>query len=301
MNQIAALGRAATVPASSDPPDRVGQSTWRSDQARRWDGVSVAVFRGGAGGRGPGASPAPWHRILLSPALVGPVALKLDGGPTRRFMLEPGTIGFHPAGAEVSLHHGPGQVIQVLQDPLLYRRLLADIGGGGELEAEPLINFVDPLVAQIARSLASEAGSGPADRLLVDGLSMALAVRIARRFAPRKPRSGEGPGLPRGRLRRVLDHVEAHLGEEMTLAELAGIACLSPFHFSRCFKRTVGVGPQRYVLRRRIERAREMIRRTDEPLASVAQALGFADQSHFTKAFRRETGLTPARFRAAAA
>ena len=90
-------------------------------------------------------------------------------------------------------------------------------------------------------------------------------------------------------------------GTQLTLAELAGIACLSPFHFSRCFKRAVGVGPRRYLARRRVERARDMIRRTDEPLASIAQTLGFADQSHFTSVFRRETGETPARFRAALA
>jgi AraC family transcriptional regulator len=99
----------------------------------------------------------------------------------------------------------------------------------------------------------------------------------------------------------VLDHIEAHLGEELSLAELANIACLSPFHFSRCFKRSVGVGPQRYVTRRRVERARALMRRTDEPLAAIAQALGFADQSHFTQVFRRETGAPPARFRAAVA
>ena len=149
--------------------------------------------------------------------------------------------------------------------------------------------------------MALEVESGPADRLLVDGLSMALAVQVARRFAPAQPPDVDGRGLSRERLRRVLDHIEAHLGEAMSLSDLAGVACLSPFHFSRCFKRAVGVGPQRYVLRRRVERARDMIRRTDEPLAAIAQLLGFADQSHFTNVFRRETGATPARFRAALA
>jgi AraC family transcriptional regulator len=137
---------------------------------------------------------------------------------------------------------------------------------------------------------------------------MALAARIARRLLSGRPplpplpdADARAAALTRERLRRVLDHVEAHLGEELTLAELAGIACLSPFHFSRCFKRAVGVGPRRYLARRRVERARDMIRRTDEPLASIALTLGFADQSHFTSVFRRETGETPARFRAARA
>lgn len=267
------------------------------ERARDWGQVSVAVFeRAGEGG----VRRNPWHRVVLSPALVGPVALSFDGGPARRFTPQPGTLGFYPAGAEASVFHGPGQVIQVLQDPSLYRCLMSEIGG--DLAVEPVINFADPLVAQIARSLALEVGTGPADRLLVDGLSMALAAQVARRFAPWKPlEDADARGLSRERLRRVLDHIEAHLGEELSLADLAGVACLSPFHFSRCFKQAVGVGPRRYVVGRRVERAQDMIRRTDEPLAAIAQLLGFADQSHFTSVFRRETGATPARFRAALA
>jgi AraC family transcriptional regulator len=217
-------------------------------------------------------------------------------------VVRPGTLGFYPAGVEVGVSRGPGQVVQVLQDPLLYRNLLEEAGCAGAVAVEPTGAFEDPLVAQIVCSLALEVGSGAADRLFVDALGVALAAQVARRFAAAwKPRDPEARGLSPERLRRVLDHIEARLGEELTLAELAGVACLSPYHFSRCFTRAVGAGPRRYVLRRRVERAREMIRRTDQPLAAIAQALGFADQSHFTNAFRRETGETPARFRAALA
>jgi AraC family transcriptional regulator len=297
MNQVRALAaNAGAEPLWTAPTDPT------LERGRNWGQVSVAVFQRGGGG---GVWRDPWHRILLSPALVGQVALRFEGGPIRRFTPEPGALGFYPAGAEAILSCGPGKVIQVLQDPFLYRGLAAEIGGA--LAVQPIINFTDPLVSQIALSLAAEVEHGPADRLLVDGLSMALAAQIARRFLSKRPPRPPSPdadaraALTRERLRRVLDHIEARLGEELTLAELAGIACLSPFHFSRCFKRAVGVGPRRYLARRRVERARDMMRRTDEPLASIAQILGFADQSHFTNVFRRETGETPARFRAALA
>lgn len=103
------------------------------------------------------------------------------------------------------------------------------------------------------------------------------------------------------RLQRVRDYVEAHLDEGISLTVLADIACLSPYHFSRSFKQAAGVGPQRYVMQRRLERAKNLMRRTHEPLALIAQEAGFAGQSHFTIAFRREIGVTPGRFRASLA
>ncbi len=112
-----------------------------------------------------------------------------------------------------------------------------------------------------------------------------------------RPEPPPDPG--RARLRRVFDYIEANLGRDLGLVELAEVACLSPFHFSRLFARAAGVGPQRYVLQRRVERAKALLRQGDVPLAAIAQELGFADQSHFTNAFRRETGETPGRFRSA--
>ncbi len=130
------------------------------------------------------------------------------------------------------------------------------------------------------------------DRLLADSLMAVLAMRVAQRSAPAQAE----PDLPRPR--RVLDYIEAHLDQELTLAELSSVACLSPCHLSRSFKQEVGIGPQRYTVQRRVERAKALLRYGSDTLAGVAAAVGFADQSHFTAAFRRETGMTPGRFRA---
>jgi AraC family transcriptional regulator len=85
------------------------------------------------------------------------------------------------------------------------------------------------------------------------------------------------------------------------LTDLAGVACLSPFHFSRSFKLALGVGPQRYIMQRRLERAKTLMRRTNQPLARIALEAGFSDQSHLSSVFRRQTGASPGRFRAAMA
>jgi AraC family transcriptional regulator len=89
------------------------------------------------------------------------------------------------------------------------------------------------------------------------------------------------------------------LDGRLSLGDLAAVACLSPYHLSRSFKRVLGGGLQRYVMQRRLERAKTLMRRTNRPIAWIAQEAGFADQSHLTAVIRRETGVTPGQFRAA--
>jgi AraC family transcriptional regulator len=136
------------------------------------------------------------------------------------------------------------------------------------------------------------------DTILADALGTVLAVRIVRHYVDRLAiELTPSNGLSRERLQRVRDYIEVHLDDRLTLTDLAGVACLSPYHFSRSFKQAVGVGPQRYVMQRRLERATTLMRRTNQPLARIAQEAGFADQSHLTSVFRRETGVTPGQFR----
>ena len=101
-------------------------------------------------------------------------------------------------------------------------------------------------------------------------------------------------GLSPAALRRVQLFVEANLGRQIALAELAERAGLSAFHFARAFKQSVGSPPLAWLQQRRVERAHELLRTTDLPLGEVALATGFGSQSHFTTVFRRLTGLTPA-------
>jgi transcriptional regulator of acetoin/glycerol metabolism/AraC-like DNA-binding protein len=104
-------------------------------------------------------------------------------------------------------------------------------------------------------------------------------------------------GLPPGAMRRVREYVETRLGESIDLAALAGIAGLSLYHFARAFKQSVGVAPHHYLVQRRIERAQELLARTELSLSEIALATGFSDQSHFARHFRQMLGLTPGQFR----
>jgi transcriptional regulator GlxA family with amidase domain len=95
----------------------------------------------------------------------------------------------------------------------------------------------------------------------------------------------------------VREYVEAHLSESMDLPELAGIAGLSVFHFARQFKQSAGVTPHHYLVQRRVERAQDMLSRTDLSLSEIALAAGFSDQSHLARHFRQMLGTTPGEFR----
>jgi AraC family transcriptional regulator len=120
--------------------------------------------------------------------------------------------------------------------------------------------------------------------------SVIRQVRVRRRCRPE--------AVSRAQAKRVVEYVEANLSDELTLTDLASIASLSPYHFARMFKRTMGLAPHRYVLERRIERAKAMLRRTDATLVDISLSTGFWGQSHFTSTFRRVVGATPTEFQA---
>jgi AraC family transcriptional regulator len=229
-------------------------------------------------------------------------AKQSDDGAVEEYRLRSGDTAFRPPNRKLWSDLSGGRFIQILQSRETYENLASELVRGGTAHFEPQDAFHDPLISQIAATMVDEIDGGFVDGILADALNTALAVQVARCFVDRSAIVFEpSNGLSCERLRRVWDYVEAHLGDHLTLNDLAGVACLSPYHFRRSFKQAVGVGPPRYVIQRRLERAKTLMRRTSEPLAEIAQEVGFADQSHLTSIFRRETGLTPGRYRAALA
>ena len=166
----------------------------------------------------------------------------------------------------------------------------------GRLHAGP---FRSASLLDLLDRLWSEAGSGDGvGRLYADGLSLAVCAELAREAG--RPAPAARGGLAPRQLALVRELVEARLAEDLGLAELAAEAGLSPSHFTRAFRRSTGLTPHRYLMARRVERARALLEGGELALAEVALASGFADQSHFTSAFRRATGLTPGAHRRAA-
>ena len=132
-------------------------------------------------------------------------------------------------------------------------------------------------------------------RIYAEALSVLLAHELVRLNGGALSYALARGGLTGLQQKRVADFIEEHLARDVKLSEVAAVAELSPYHFARAFKQSFGVPPHRYHIGRRIERAKEML--SDPSVTEVALAVGFAETSSFSAAFRRATGVTPSEFR----
>lgn len=137
--------------------------------------------------------------------------------------------------------------------------------------------------------------------MLIEALEQSLHVALIHSISEAGGKRIKPPGvvLSPERRKKVLDFIEANLGKHITLADIASAAAMSPYHFTRAFRATMGITPVRFVWARRVVMAKTMLRDKRIPIAEVAFACGFSDQSHFTTAFRMGTGATPAEYRKA--
>jgi AraC family transcriptional regulator len=171
-----------------------------------------------------------------------------------------------------------------------------DLGG---LDLAPRLFFHDADLWATARKLTRQIErSDGADRLYVDALGLVLLRELLRLgHAPAAGEPVRPGGLADWQSRRTAEYIEAHLGDRISLATLAAIARLSPYHFARAFKRSFGVPPHRYHTARRIERAKTLLARPALSITEIALELGFGETSSFTAAFRRLVGRTPSSYR----
>ena len=123
-----------------------------------------------------------------------------------------------------------------------------------------------------------------------------MSAHLALRYGTLRPRATR-TSMPLSTIRRVREYVEAHLHDDLRVEDLARVAGTSAEYFARAFKRATGEAPYAHVLRRRLERARDALGASDEPLLAIAERLGFADQAHLTRLFRRQFGAPPGAFR----
>lgn len=162
---------------------------------------------------------------------------------------------------------------------------------------DPQLLFHDPRVVALAELIAAEvANPKPLHDLYGDGLSLSLIIDVLKltKTAPRR----RGALTP-WQLRKVTDFIEANCLRNIRLDEVAGLAGLSPSHFSHSFKASTGMAPHQWQMNARLAQAKQLLAADDQPLTNIAVETGFSDQAHFTRVFRKHVGTTPARWQKA--
>jgi AraC-like DNA-binding protein len=268
-------------PIGSSGP-RVTASRWRSlDQHTR--AVSAET-------------PADGHLVAII-LRNEDVSSSLAGRTVRDGVVISGTLQVtEPAISARCIFRGPYDVLHLhVPNSLIaeFGRELAGCEMAG-LHSEAVLT-PDPIAERLARALlVVEEIDGPSGELYADCISTAIVTRLLATTHRERPRA---TGLARWRLQHVMEYVEAGLAEPMSLADLAAVAGLTRMHFAVQFKAATGLSPHAYLLRRRIERAQEMLAQDHASLALVALSVGFQTQSHFTTVFKRVVGRPPRAWR----
>ena len=243
--------------------------------------------------------------VIALAATDGPVT-RIGAGRQEQTRPDPGTVWLVPTGV------GPEEIVISKPMPKTLHLFLPieqfdNLADQYNL-SKSLVRSVqyvgglnDDLIRQVGISVLNELSEQTAaSRMVAEMSSLMLATRLIQNYVDRDliDRIAGGPArLEPARMRRVLDYIDQHLEDDISISELAQVAHLSEFHFARVFATTMGMPPQRYVSQRRLAAAKKMIGVGKLPLSEIAFRSGFSSQASFTRAFRRATNMTPGEFR----
>ncbi|HJQ27162.1 MAG TPA: AraC family transcriptional regulator [Blastocatellia bacterium] len=165
----------------------------------------------------------------------------------------------------------------------------------GRIEIRNRFQVRDPQLENLGWALKAEMECGyPCGRLYLDSLAIAVAARLVRCHSSLAREPKKIPGrLSDRRLRRALDYIEANLGQNIALADIAAVVGLSVSHFKILFREAVGLPAHQYLIRRRVERAKSLLSEGKLSISQIAMETGFAHQSHLARHMRRVLGVSP--------
>lgn len=283
-------------------PDQPPQTTKVSSQNRGWRNILVEKYEnppGEASCHYPNA-----HAIYLSLA-SRPVRLQhTQAGQTYTGLYGKGDISILPMNIPFSCRWDSRDSFLQISIPSNFISTIAketiDIDGN-RLELIPQFQTRDAQIETIGMMLLTELqqeifGSS----LYVESLTNLLAIHLIRQHTTRKSSITSyniNSGLSQQQLMQVLEYINAHLEEDIKLADLAGLLDISQFHFSHLFKQTMGIAPYQYLLQQRIERAKILLQQKERSIIEIAFECGFSSHSHLSKQFRQITGMTPKVYR----
>ncbi len=218
-----------------------------------------------------------------------------------RFTRHSGMIDLLPRGTsmkEIQWSGGVTSCTAIALPRQVTRQLMSGSDDGLDARRGPRYGLIDAHVVDLARRLQEQVDTNfPLGPVYVQGISLALAAYVAARYGacaePVEPQTGFND------VQRMLlvDYIETHVSLNVGLFDLASLVGYSPDHFTRLFKQSFGTTPHRYVLERRVARAKSMLRERGRSIADIALDCGFSGQTHLNVVFKRLTGSTPGAYR----
>lgn len=223
------------------------------------------------------------------------------GGRCHQGLSVHGDVDIVPAGVPSRWEIKEADTALLVWVPTPLLRTVAEESGLDPARIEIVNRFQmrDPRIEHIGWALKAEMEAGyPNGPLYTDNLAAALAIHLLNRHsAASQPRAEASGGLSGRRLKQVLSYIEDNLDQDLSLTKIAGTAGLSISHCKSVFRDSVGQPVHRYVIQRRVERARELLGNGERSISQVALETGFAHQSHLAYHMRRVLGMSPGSIR----
>ncbi len=273
-----------------------------SSAGRGWSGIEVARFTGFDELSVPPL--LKHHAIIYLNRLPLDLTQRLDGQLCKQ-RVHRGEITIVPEGRAWEWGF-KGETESDMLPLCLENAFLREVARSVEVDPDgveivPLLGVRDLRIERIGLSLKEEVEAEGllGGRLYAESLAAALAITLIRdhsslgRAAAKKTAREHTGGLSRRALKEAIDYIGDNLEKDLTLAEISGAAHMSPYHFSRLFKESTGLTPHRYVIERRVQRAKELLCSSTLPIAEIARLCGFANQGHLNRHFKRLLGVTP--------
>jgi AraC family transcriptional regulator len=259
----------------------------------------------------PGVTPSilsKQHSLGIFIDLPAPVSTErsIDGKLRREVVMRGDTV-IVPADTwhHAEWNRGGGAIVVSLEPQAMLDTLNRTLDRE-RLELIPYFATTDPTIDSPRGTLRERIGislkhalehPGNLSRLYAESMLDALAMHLLQHYSVQKYAvpTYQG-GLAPAQLEQIVDYIDVYLDRDLSLHELAQLAQLSPHYFSQLFKQSTGFAPRQYILRHRIDRGKKLLRQGGTSIARVAQMVGFVDQSHFHRHFKRLEGVTPKAF-----
>lgn len=249
----------------------------------------------------PGYNESALHRHVIGLHLGAPVTIthwRDERKHTYRF--RSGDIVFTPVGVPVHYAHSdPVDALYIELSPETVEKIAAESGlDPHHLSLVDNFGTRDAILAHLGRTLLSEMQSpGLGNQLMFDTLISQVVIHLLRHYR-RTPMASvpvetENAEVLQARLLPVIQYVQAHYSEDLSLKQLADILYLTPSHFSRLFKQAFNISPYQFVIQQRVNAARDLLNDPSVTIAEVAAEVGFSDHSHLTRHYKRLMGKNP--------